>query len=461
MNLAINLNNAYTKIGYLLNGNYIDIVSAREVPTAFTYSPTSDNLIFGNKNYDYNLIRLLYENPSFKLGSFSLTEIFFQFFLFLDRKYLAPNGLDFTSVSLSVPSYFNLKARQIIYSAINKVYPSAKIYLIAEPAAALIGYKLINENSPLKGDILIIDVAEKSWDFSFATFSPNINTLVIEKQLSCELNQAKVEKLTSYFNNQLITSAKNLGLYDYTGWKLDYVLLAGEELPDGEIYNSLTNLLAPLPIIKGAKASLNTVQGLAVWPKMIDNLKVKIIYPFNFYIQTYVQETNAIEYIPFDTNNLELDITKSYKICTLPLYSPYNLANKQALALFKIYEIALDHNKNELDIKNLKGQEIRLSTEIPPDYVEPTLDVILDFATNTLSLDYTATIYEEKSPIIPETNLEHNLDWLILSKFTNNLALQDDLANFLEGINFDSSIPLTDELALLKYKLLTLLNYIA
>lgn len=463
MNLAIDFGTSYTKIGYIMDQNFVSLTNDKGIPSAFAYIPTRDKLIFGhnalklNEPNTYivpNFKLELKSNLTFKIGNYNLAQILYNYYLFLDTEYVKPTGLNFTSVSLSIPNYFGLNARHILIKSLNKIYPHTKIYLVPEPVAALVGYTMGNEEPKLEGDILIIDVGEGTSDFSFLTFSSDLKEIILETQLQIELDNISTTEI-----DYIINKAKKLGLYDYTGWKLDNILLLGESPEIERVGYWGANLFAPLPVIQAEDKTLNIVKGLAIWPNIINSqVNIKTIYPFNFYIQSSTNDTYTLEPLHFDTATLELDISSQYTICSLPLNSPYNLSNKEDTAIFKIFEAEAE---NAVNRDNFRGQEIVLNLEIPNNIQDQNIDIILDFNTAKLMTNYTVSAHELQPILKPLTNLETNKDWLLFANQDNNLQLTQDVTSFLSEINLSSPLLLDEQLELLKYKLLTLLNYIA
>ncbi|NLB88417.1 MAG: Hsp70 family protein [Syntrophomonadaceae bacterium] len=212
MNLAIDFGTSFTKIGYMLEDNFINLTGKTGVPTVFAYIPEFDKLVFGHNALQINhkdvylfpAFKLeLKRNPQFRIGSYNLYDILFDYFSFLKREYIDPNQLTPRTVSICVPNYFGLNARQLLIQALNHVFLDTKIYLVPEPVAALAGYTMVNKYHDLDGDILVVDIGGGTTDFSFLTISRDTQEIIIESQLQMgqdvfsgtELDKAILNKL--------------------------------------------------------------------------------------------------------------------------------------------------------------------------------------------------------------------------------------------------------------------------
>lgn len=212
MNLAIDFGTSFTKMGYMMDNKFINLTGSAGIPTVFAYIPEYDKLVFGHNALQINhkdvhlfpAFKLeLKRNPQFKIGSYSLYDILFNYFSFLKTEYIDPDKLNPRTVSICVPNYFGLNARQLLIQALQNVFLDTKIYLVPEPVAALAGYTMVNKNYEVDGDILVVDIGGGTTDFSFLTISRDTQEIIIESQLQMgqdvfsgtELDKAILNKL--------------------------------------------------------------------------------------------------------------------------------------------------------------------------------------------------------------------------------------------------------------------------
>ncbi|HZJ85360.1 MAG TPA: Hsp70 family protein [Syntrophomonadaceae bacterium] len=547
MNLAIDFGTSFTKIGYMSDGHFNNLTGLNGLPSAFAYIRAKDQLLFG-----YNALQLsgpdIYLFPNFKLelkrnlnfsvGSYNLAEILYHFFAFLDEEYIRPSHIAFTTISLAIPNYFGLNARQLLIKTLDRIYPKSIIYLIPEPVAALAGHIIVNKNEEIDGDILVIDMGGGTSDFSFLTFSSEDTEIIIESQVQMgqdvfsglEIDKAilhhillpslkgktnierldssyrrllklaetiKIQvsnhghfyinepdllpgysfieefkdthilkvvnsaltKLRQYFINHIVGMAKNLGLYNGI-WKLDKVLLLGGTSKTIGIHSFWANIFHPTTVNQPLDKTLNVVKGLAVWPEIMNSpINIKTIYPFNFYIQTLENNSYQLESIHFDTSMLELDIHGQYTIFSFPVNSIYNLSDNKNELKLKIYEVA---EENEANLDRFIGQEIVLDLQEPIYDGNQYIEVKLNFSSAELTADFIQVNPQSPKTSFPELALEIEADWLTFIEGIDLISpeFKQDLSDFLHG-DLTTAQPVSSQLEFMKFKLLTLLNYIS
>lgn len=191
MNLGIDLGTSYTKLGYIKMNKFINLAAESKIPTAITYLPSRNELYCGNlalrlTEPGANTARFfkleLKRNPEFILNSFSLEDILREYFNFLKKQYVQDQLDNVESISISVPNYFGLNARKLLLDAVKEVFGTETINLLPEPVAALLGYNYAHSDSPLEGDILIIDIGGGTTDFSFVNHAYKNQQITIESQ---------------------------------------------------------------------------------------------------------------------------------------------------------------------------------------------------------------------------------------------------------------------------------------
>lgn len=297
MNLAIDFGTSFTKIGYMRDDTFINLTGKTGVPTVFAYIPNYDKLIFGHKALQINdqdaslfpAFKLeLKRNPQFKIGSYNLYDILFNYFSFLKKEYIDPNQISPQTISICVPNYFGLNARQLLIQALNKVFLNSKISLVPEPVAALAGYTMVNKHYELDGDILVVDIGGGTTDFSFLTFSGDTQEIIIESQLQMgqdvfsgtELDKAILNKLLI----PLLKQQTGLDLLDKLG-----------DLKYRYIYKNLNKLAekAKIEINEKGYTYINEPDinlGLSLIAEISSDQVFKIMEPFFEKLKVYLEQ---------------------------------------------------------------------------------------------------------------------------------------------------------------------------
>lgn len=193
MHLGIDWGTSYTKIGYWENGKLINLAGQNQsIPTAVTYLPATGQLYFGTAALRLNepgaccvqFFKLeLKRNPGYTLGPYDLPGILREFFSFLNKQYVIPLSEPVESVTIGVPNYFGLKARRVLLETITECFGTERVNMLLEPAAAALGFNLLNPRQSLSGNILSIDIGGGTSDFSFLTLKTDYNQLTVESQL--------------------------------------------------------------------------------------------------------------------------------------------------------------------------------------------------------------------------------------------------------------------------------------
>lgn len=193
MHLGIDWGTSYTKIGYWENGKLINLAGQSQfIPTVVTYLPSTGRLYFGNTALRLNepgaccaqFFKLeLKRNLGYTLGPYDLPDILKEFFSFLNREYVIPLDQPVESITIGIPNYFGLKARRVLLKTITTCFGIKRVNMLLEPAAAALGYNLLNPEQPVYGDILSIDIGGGTSDFSFLTIEADYNRLIVESQL--------------------------------------------------------------------------------------------------------------------------------------------------------------------------------------------------------------------------------------------------------------------------------------
>ncbi len=566
MHLGIDFGTSYTKLGYMEQGNFVNLAGDEtQIPTLVVYLPSREKLYFGKIALRLNqpgaqearFFKLeMKRNPGFKLGPFTLNDIVRKYFNYLRDEYIEPWGGKLESITVSVPNYFGLRARRILIEAIRQSFELDEVYLLPEPTAALLGYNVIHPLEYLEGDILCVDIGGGTTDFSFLSVTHKGNEIIMESQfqighdafsgseidrgvlrsilnplfkmqhgygipapiineknlqgeerywfnrlmgtaeqvkiemgkqsrayfnipgfyrqdslifdLPAELFMVQLEtvftRLRNYINEHVREEAKRLGLLREGGFKLDYLLLLGGASQTRGVQQLIADICPGPEIVHPQDLSFNVVRGLSQWRQVgHSSLSIKSIYPFNFYIEKWNQmHTGTIlERLPFDTENLELDISGRYKIFSVPLNSPYNLATNPGSLKLRVYELA--SNEIQANVERFIGQDLILQID-DEEIKQDLVNLYLNLGASAIEVggeDNELASVVDESQLFPNLlyHQEIALDLIQLYPDTNPQLLQD-FEEYLNEFSRQPSIPGPDYSVLLMYKLLAFLQLI-
>lgn len=213
MHLGLDFGTSYTKLGLCDNGKFINLLGNKgQVPSVAAYLPSRHKLRFGPQALRLDeagaetafFFKLaLKRQPDLHLGPYSLPEIIKAFFRFLQEEYLEAKGIKAASLNIAVPNYFGLNSRRILLEAAREAFGIEEVFLLPEPLAAAIGYNLLHPTTPLRGDILSIDIGGGTSDFSFLTLAQDSKEMLVESQFQighdafsgAEIDKAILERL--------------------------------------------------------------------------------------------------------------------------------------------------------------------------------------------------------------------------------------------------------------------------
>ncbi|HBQ25298.1 MAG TPA: hypothetical protein DD791_02790, partial [Syntrophomonas sp.] len=183
----------------------------------------------------------------------------------------------------------------------------------------------------------------------------------------------------------------------------------------------------------------------------------------NFYIEKWNQmHTGTIlERLPFDTENLELDISGRYKIFSVPLNSPYNLATNPGSLKLRVYELA--SNEIQANVERFIGQDLILQID-DEEIKQDLVNLYLNLGASAIEVggeDNELASVVDESQLFPNLlyHQEIALDLIQLYPDTNPQLLQD-FEEYLNEFSRQPSIPGPDYSVLLMYKLLAFLQLI-
>ncbi|HEX3012452.1 MAG TPA: Hsp70 family protein [Syntrophomonadaceae bacterium] len=483
MKLAIDWGTSYTKIGYLKEGTLINLAGPyASVPTAAAYNDAV-GLIFGSKalRLRENTLTVpqfkleLKRNPNFFLGPVNMESLLYEYFNFLLQNYIIPAGEPLESVTVGVPNYFGLNARRLLLDVLIRCFRVEKVELLPEPAAAAIGYNLNNE-APLQGEILSIDIGGGTSDFSFISiagrddytvesqfqtghdaFSGNeidraiVNNILwpefvistgfnrsrfpfsdmsprqtflynrmlqaaqnlkleLGKQEEVYLNlpdfyesqslqlvinrtaflaqlRTVFDNLAAFIETSVKSRARHLGLLNNNKWDIDNVLLVGGASHTLGVCELLARSFSRVPLTLPCEREFNVLKGLCVWADRSSiSSSVKTVYPFSFYIERFDSDSQSsvLEKIPFDFQNLRLDIKKRYRILTLNRDTPFNLSPDPEYFNLRIYE-------GDAETANLSdrfsGRDLVMEISAPRSSLPDQIAICLDLSRAKLELE--------------------------------------------------------------------------
>lgn len=244
MHLAIDFGTSCTKVGITQEGHGVN-VNRNIFPSIVSYLPDSQRLVFGTDalriadsgTITSSIFKLnLKRNRIVQMGPYTLDDIMCQYFSYLAANYL-DKETNPDSVIISIPNYFGLNSRKIIKKAAGSVFPLARIILLPEPVAALLGFNYEHAEMPLQGDILVADIGGGTTDFSFLTNSQHQQEIIVEAQLQmgndvfsgAELDRAVLKNLLfknfEQQNNITVTDSFITEKFSYPGQSFRFTKL--------------------------------------------------------------------------------------------------------------------------------------------------------------------------------------------------------------------------------------------
>lgn len=212
--------------------------------------------------------------------------------------------------------------------------------------------------------------------------------------LEAEMFDTQLEPVFSRLSNYFVTNVKNraesLGVFKSGRWNLDYVLLLGGASLTRGVAGMIAKLCPGVMVISPPEKDSAVVRGLCTWmdDELINQTTVRHIYPFNFYIEkkTGESETTALEKIPFDTANLELDINGIFPVFSFPIHSDYNLAASPENFHCRVYELTEEEDENQATGERFLGQDLALEIDLPCTLMEDTATLCLNLKQSRLEL---------------------------------------------------------------------------
>ncbi|MDD3852150.1 MAG: Hsp70 family protein [Syntrophomonadaceae bacterium] len=283
--------------------------------------------------------------------------------------------------------------------------------------------------------------------FSVKATIPSLNnnsciSLEINRDLFAQRLQPVFSRLYNYIDNTVKNRANQLGLWQNDKWTLDHVLIMGGASKTPGLQKLLQDLLGT-SLIFPEDVEFNVVRGLSLWGARQASTRVKTIYPFQFYIQKrdMYSGKQSLEYLPFDTANLELDINACYPIATIPLTSPFNLANETGKFHLRIYEV--EEHDPESVLERFFGQDTVLDFQADAEQLSDPLEIIFDLTNYSLSTDNSLMLQEAPIAATNHDFLNYAWAWEIIDSYRYfQPALAEDMQSEKFTNDDDNSIRL-------------------
>jgi hypothetical protein len=248
------------------------------------------------------------------------------------------------SAVFSYPHYWDMALRCRLFRAAQSTFNSMACYMIPGPIAALWGSPC---TSSVLGDVLVIDLQEKLTSFSLLTVSQGGREICLESQLPTSYDETPGLAFDKFINNKLRIHAEQLGFYDSGLWKLDSVIMIGQESRLDQAVPIVQSCFANINLVIPKKAEFQLVRGLACWGEMKDSRpRVRFIYPFKFYLEASgynESNSNPGASLLFDTANLPLDLGERCLLAALVADSDYNLSPQAETVHYRLFEKSLSY----------------------------------------------------------------------------------------------------------------------
>lgn len=267
------------------------------------------------------------------------------------------------------------------------------------------------------------------------------------------------ERLDSYVKTVLQPRVQSLGLYDSQGWRFDHILLLGGASHTPGVLQRIKRLFPGVPVWHGQTDQSYEAVGNCLWSS--GSRRLYTVCPFKFYIEKKSlseERGRQLELIPFDTANLELDLTGTYRIFSLPVQSDYNLASSPGDVEIKIY--ALPDQTNAIQPEKVSGQNMVLHWQEAYYNGAEVVHIDFDLASSQLLVNFTNNL-----PGCPEAELFFEwplrqlsqAHWLSGYKHVDRDLLKA-LQRQLQANQSDGATPYSNQLMATYYKLLCVLQ---
>ncbi len=298
------------------------------------------------------------------------------------QNYLPPHANEpIESVTVSIPNCLGLKERQILSRALQHTFPETSSYLLPQPLAAFIGYRALNPETLLEGDVLLVDCFAGTAQFSFlSTVRP------AQMVLETELPLAEESSLNFFIDTIVKPHAQKLGLFDQHSWRLDNILLLNSDSGTSGLLRNIEDLFPGVPVYQGETEHPYHAVGDCLWQEAAD--QISFIYPFKFYLEKQTgQGGSVLELIPFDTVNLELTLGERYILTSLAVRSDYNLATAPEEVEIRLY--ASQNRAGRAEMEEWSAPDLVMHWHQQGWGGDELLNIELDVSTSQIFINFT------------------------------------------------------------------------
>ena len=266
------------------------------------------------------------------------------------------------------------------------------------------------------------------------------------------------DSLKAFIDTSVRNRAQTLGLMNGNEWDLDGILLVGGASFTPGVNELLHRAFPRVPLILPEERSFNVLKGLAA--RGVDRSRtctLKTVYPFTFYIERFdsARQTSLLEKIPFDLQNLKVEMNKKYPLLTLERDTPYNLSPNPDYLNIRIYE-------GDAETANLperfSGRDLVLQVHAPKSALPEQMVVCLDLAQAQLELTdvrhATGTAAKDFVNLLPAQTAWFNQ----LSKLNPNPSLMKDYRQHLQSLQQNERLPFSGHDKTTLYKLYAMID---
>lgn len=364
------------------------------IPSLAVYQRSNGALSFGSQAlagdpadyWLYSLHELAFTpNPQLPPGIQNPADILVAFFEFLLSQLPDIHENAVESATISIPNYIGIPARHRLITALQLVFTEAETHLLPKPLSALLGYQALHPQPVLDGDVLLIDIDGGSPHFSFISSAGPGGQWTLETQI----RMGQEANLESLVETSVKPRAASLGLYDRQGWHLNHILLLDQGYGDAKLLHSLEALIPGVALCRGHIDRPYAAVGNCMWQAIKNHLCV--IYPFKFYLERNSPDEpgHEVELIPFDTANLELDLTGRYCIASLPVASDFYRGDSDHVDI-KIYQLPSD--SPEVALESITDHDLVLHWREPYYGEAGLLDIEFDVSTSQLFVNFNSAL---------------------------------------------------------------------
>lgn len=216
------------------------------------------------------------------------------------------------------------------------------------------------------------------------------------RPLRAELDRAELalaagqplQQLQHFLESRVKPRAAQLGLVEAGRWALDGIVLLGgaSRFPGVRDVLAATGCRVEMP----EDPEFYVVQGLC-WMTRPESSAVRLrsLLPLRFLLERWGREGQAVtvlEPIPFDFANLELEHDRSYRLCTVPFESPYNLATVPGRFRLRVWQALEDEQAREVVLSDAESLVLDRTLEVT-GMAAGAVDLCLDLGESQLVLE--------------------------------------------------------------------------